>query len=71
MNLLPHTGFLHKAYGKIILPLNWLFLAVMLVGLAAAGAADFPTRPVRLVVPFVPGGTLDVVGRLLARQLQS
>ena len=41
-------------------------------GLAAAqpqGSA-FPNRPVRIVVPFVPGGTIDVVTRLLARHLQ-
>ena len=51
----------------------WISL-VCAAGLAVAGAAvavDFPTKPVRLVVPFPPGGTLDLVGRMLARQLQA
>jgi tripartite-type tricarboxylate transporter receptor subunit TctC len=47
----------------------WLGL-ICAAWLAVAVAADFPTKPVRLVVPFPPGGTLDVVGRLLAHQLQ-
>jgi len=39
---------------------------------AAAGlcaAADFPARPVRVVVPSTPGGALDILSRMLAQKL--
>lgn len=45
------------------------FALVLLLVSAAAAADDYPNRPVRLIVPFPPGGSNDVVGRLLATQL--
>jgi tripartite-type tricarboxylate transporter receptor subunit TctC len=46
------------------------FLACLLFlfsGLAAA--QDWPSRPVKIVVPFSPGGTADTLGRLVAQKL--
>jgi tripartite-type tricarboxylate transporter receptor subunit TctC len=51
--------------------LSRLFLAALAALLpAVAGAADaWPTRPVKIIVPFNAGGATDVVARLLAQKL--
>src|SRR5215208_271099 len=47
-----------------------LLPAGLLLALATAVAAqDYPTKPVRLIIPFPPGGSNDVVGRMIATHL--
>jgi len=36
-----------------------------------ASAQDYPNKPVRLIVPFPPGGIVDLLGRLVAERLQA
>src|ERR1700733_2870125 len=56
---LPRSRFLHLAAGVVALP------AITRV----ATAQSYPTHPVHLIVPVPPGGTFDIVGRLIAHSL--
>jgi len=47
-----------------------LALFGMLLGALPAGAQDWPTKAVRIIVPFGPGSTPDLVARLIANHLQ-
>ena len=43
--------------------------AILLALSTTAFAEDYPSKPVRLIIPFPPGGSNDVVGRVIATQL--
>jgi tripartite-type tricarboxylate transporter receptor subunit TctC len=51
---------------------NLFALAALIAGLAAGAAnaanANFPVRPIRIVVPFTPGGSNDLLGRIMAQK---
>lgn len=47
------------------------FVALLLVGTAAAQAVEWPARAVRIVVPFGPGSTPDVLARIVAEKLHA
>jgi tripartite-type tricarboxylate transporter receptor subunit TctC len=42
----------------------------LFAGIAAVHAQGFPSRPVTLIVPFPPGGSTDVVARIMAEQMR-
>jgi tripartite-type tricarboxylate transporter receptor subunit TctC len=44
--------------------------AVALVVTCAAQAQSFPSKPIKVIIPFVPGGSSDIVGRAIATKFQ-
>jgi tripartite-type tricarboxylate transporter receptor subunit TctC len=46
-----------------------LSIVAVLAAAPCAGAADYPTRPIKLVVPYAAGGPTDVLGRLIGEYL--
>ena len=47
-----------------------LLAAALALQIAPAPAQDFPTKPMRIIVPFSPGGPADLLGRIIGEKLQ-
>ncbi|MBI3042257.1 MAG: tripartite tricarboxylate transporter substrate binding protein [Betaproteobacteria bacterium] len=50
-------------------PVTILSCLLLPVAIAAAQAQNYPTRPVRLIVPFPAGGSTDIIGRTVGQKL--
>jgi len=57
---LPRRRFLHLAAGAVALP------SVSRI----AHAQTYPARPITMVVPLAPGGSTDVIGRIMAEAMR-
>jgi len=41
----------------------------LFAGMVAANAQTFPVKPIRLIVPFAPGGSTDILARIVGQKL--
>ena len=51
--------------------LSLLFFSALIVVPAAAAAQNYPSRPIRIIVPYAAGGAIDATARILAEPLGS
>lgn len=59
-----------RGFGQAAAMLVLSCLAVFTAS-SPASAQDFPTRPIRLIIPFPPGGSGDVMGRMVAQGMST
>ena len=48
---------------------NLILLGALLATALSTAAAEFPTKPIRMIVAYPPGGGTDIVGRMMAQKL--
>jgi tripartite-type tricarboxylate transporter receptor subunit TctC len=58
-------------YHRLMRAWLWASLVAVAIGapLSQAQAEDYPTKPIMMIVPYPPGGGVDLIGRLVAQRL--
>jgi tripartite-type tricarboxylate transporter receptor subunit TctC len=49
--------------------IHFLVAGLLVAGVPALQAQDFPARPIRLIVPYTPGGTADMLARTMGQKM--
>src|SRR4051812_50145475 len=60
---------LHRQNRRMCMKRVLVVAAMALLPFAAAAQDSFPSKPIRLIVPYGPGGVSDTVGRIVANGL--
>jgi hypothetical protein len=64
------TGGCAFSFQAILKSFVILSTAILLAGMATvSGAQDYPTKPIRMIIPLTPGSGADIAGRIIARHL--
>ena len=71
--IIPDNKDIHlKTTVKFLNPRTFLTLSTLLLSAVMAapvGAQNYPLKPIRLIIPYPPGGSVDLVGRNFAKKL--
>lgn len=67
--LLPHRVSLHAMERSNMMPIRRLLIASLVALSLPLAAQDFPSRPIRIVVPFPAGGGVDLLARVVGQKV--